>query len=108
MHYPLILFVNYAIVTSRNFQGAAQRTPVYILASFASAHSSRFSLPLGVAPTPTELDIDWEAVYPNLAEVFFPDFSRFSRQNFKKFPAIFMRQFWIFGVRDRCFSQGQR
>ena len=46
-------------ISARQITGFASRTN---LASFASAHSSRFPLPLGVAPTPNELDIDWEAV----------------------------------------------
>ena len=40
-----------------------------LLASFASAHSSRFSLWLGVALTPNEFDIDWEEVYKYLDEI---------------------------------------
>ena len=33
----------------------------------------------------------------NLVGVFFPDFSRFSRQKFLKFPDFFTWQFWILG-----------
>ena len=32
---------------------------------------------------------------PNLVGVFFPDFSRFSRHIFLKFPDFFTQQFWI-------------
>ena len=31
--------------------------------------------------------------FQNLGDIFFPEFSRFSRQNFQKFPDIFTRQF---------------
>ena len=43
-------------------------------------------------------------INPPNTGAFSPDYPRFYRQHFQKFPDFFMRQFWILGMLDGCFD----